>query len=102
MGHEGFEKSAQDHGIGDIGALELVETQYVALGCDISCHKRDSVNVVAMLHLHSVQALVYILHEVVEVYACLRLDSGRQRVVEEVHHHRLAATDIAVQVESSR
>lgn len=41
---------------------------------------------------------MHALHEGMEVDACLADDVGRQRVVEEVHHHGLARADVAVHV----
>ena len=98
--HEGLEETTQNHGIGHVGALELVEAQYIGLLGDFSGHEGHGVDVAAILHLHLVQALVNILHEVVEVDACLGPHRRWERVVEEIHQHRLAAAHIAVQVQA--
>jgi hypothetical protein len=45
---------------------------------------------------------MYVLHEVVEVNACLVLDIRRQRIEEQVHQHSLAAPDIAIHVQPLR
>ena len=74
VGHEGLEEAAENHGVGDVSALELVEAENAALLSNVGRDKGNGVHVVAVLHLHLVQALVDILHEVVEVYPRLGLD----------------------------
>lgn len=98
--HERLDEAAQDHGVGDVGALELVEAQHRGLRGNVGGDKRDAVDVVAVLDLHLVQVAVHFLHEVVEVDALLVLDVRRERVVEQVHHHRLAGPDVAVHVDA--
>ena len=91
---------SENHRICDICALELVETQHTRALCDGSCHERQRIKVVAVLHLDNVHALVHILHEVVEVDAGLGLDVGWEGLVEQVHEHGLAASYVAVHVQS--
>ena len=93
---------SEDHGVGDVGALKLVEAQHVPLLGDVRGHKGHGVDVVPEFHLHAVQPPVYVLHEVVEVYPRLGLDGARQRLVEEVHQHGLAAAHVSEKVEPPR
>lgn len=102
MRHERLEEPAEDHGVGHVGALELVEAEHVALVGDLGRHEGHAVDVAAVLELHLVEALVDVLHEVVEVDARLGPHVLRERVVKEVHEHRLAAAHVAEQVEPPR
>lgn len=96
--HERFHESAQDHGVGYVGALELVKAEYRRALCYTCCYEGYRVNIVTVLHLHLVEVFVHALHEGVEVYACLALDVGWESVVEQVHHHGLAGAYVAEHV----
>lgn len=93
-----FSLPAQDHGIRHIRTLKLVETQDIAVFGNICCNKRDRIDIVSVLHLHAMQPPVYVLHEIVEMYSCFGPNSIGERVVEKVHEHSLATTDIAKQI----
>jgi hypothetical protein len=98
VGHECFHQTTQDHGIGDIGALEFVEAEDLRALRDVGGDVRNGVDVVAVRHLHLVEVFVHRLHEGVEMDPCLACDIWGQRVVEEVHHHSLSRADISVHV----
>lgn len=55
-----------------------------------------------MLHLELMHAFVYILHEVVEVNPGFRRNVRRQRLVKQIHKHRLAASNIAIHIQALR
>ncbi len=46
------------------------------------------------------QPLVYILHEIVKVYAGLRRDVVRQGIIKDVHEHCLATPNVTVHVKA--
>lgn len=100
VGHEGFEEAAQDHGVGDICTLELVETQDLGGFGNVGCDKRNGVELAAMLHADLMEAFVDILHEVVEVDTGFGGLVGWEGVVEEIHQHGLAGSHISVHVEA--
>lgn len=50
VGHEGFEQTAEDHGIGDIGTLEFVEAEDLGGFGNVGGDKRDGVELAPVLH----------------------------------------------------
>ena len=78
--------------------LELVEAEQRGLGGDAVGQRRDRVLGVAMLLLPGMDALVRLLHELVEVDPLLPRHIGAGE--EQVHQHGLAAADLANQIES--
>lgn len=90
MCHERFHETAQDHGVGHVGALELVEAEDRRAFGNASCHEWNCVDVVAVLHLHLVEVFVYALHECVKMYTGLARDVWWECVEEQIHHHGLA------------
>lgn len=64
----------EDHGVRYISALKFIKAKNGASFGDISCDERDCVEVIAVLHLHLMQPLVDVLHEVKKVYPVLRRD----------------------------
>ena len=100
VGHERFDEAAEDHGVCDVGALKLVEAEDAAAFGDAGGDVGDCVDFVAVLHFHLVEVLVHALHEGVEVNSGLLLDVWRERIVEEIHKHGFAGTDVAVHVET--
>jgi hypothetical protein len=42
---------SQDHGIGNISTLKLIETKHIPLLRDISRNKGYTIDIIAMLHL---------------------------------------------------
>lgn len=93
---------AQNHGVSDICALELVKAQYLPLFRNIRSNERDGVEVAAVLHFHDMQPPVHVLHEIVEVDPRLGRNIARESIVEEVHEHRLSTSDISIEIEASR
>lgn len=92
---------SQNHRIGHIRTLKLVETQHIPFLGDISSHQWHGVDIVPMLHVHLMQPLVNVLHEVMEVNACLARDGTRQRVIEQIHQHRLPTAHVPKQIQAS-
>ena len=91
---------SEDHGVGDVGALEFVETKHRALLGEVGGHGGQGVEVEAMGHLLPVHAPMHVLHEMVKMYAGLGDDVGWECIEEHVHQHRLAAAHVAVQIEA--
>ena len=82
-------------------SLELIEAQNIRLVCTVTSYRRDRVSSpVSQFRLHSVNALVHVDHERVEVYATLLGNVGWECVVKQVHEHSLACPDIAVQIQA--
>ena len=101
--HAGFEQRleqpAQDHGVGDVGDVELVEAEQPGLLRQAPGEARQRVVLAALAGpAPNVQALVHLLHEGVEVDPPLGLDPGG--LEEHVHQHRLAGADRADQIEA--
>jgi hypothetical protein len=98
MGQKPLEQAAHDHGIGDVGDLHLVEAEQPGFLRDGFRHGRDRILRVRLAR--GMEALVHLLHEGVEVDAALgvRIRHG----MEQVHHHGLAAPDLAVDVKAFR
>ena len=96
------EQPAEDHRIGDVGDVEFIEAEQPGLLRQVDRGKPDRVlaGVLAELHLlpEGMNALVHVDHEFVEVHAALARD--RARFEEEIHQHRLAAPDVAVDVDA--
>ena len=93
---EPLEEPADQHGVGDVGDLHLVEAEKRRAVGDGVGDRADRVADAA--GPGGGDAAVDLLHEGVEVDAALRAD-GRG-LEEEVHQHRLAAADAAVEVEA--
>ena len=93
------EQPRDQHRVGDVPDLELVEAQQpVALrhhGCDRADRFRPGVGTAPC-----VDQVVRLLHEGVEMHPAFALDGDG--VVKQVHQHRLAAPDAAVDVETAR
>jgi hypothetical protein len=97
LGEKRLEEPAQDHGVGDVVDIELVEAEQGRLGRDPPGDRRDRI---ALLAAALVDTLVHLQHEGVEMDAALQLD--RRGLEEHVHDHGLAAADAAVDVEAER
>ena len=94
---DGREERANNHGVGDIRHLVLVEAQLACLEHKLT---RDHGHGVSMLLLlEPVQALVHVDHKVVEVHAALADMRGQLRV-EEVHQEGLTAARPAPHVDA--
>jgi hypothetical protein len=94
LGKELFEKPAQDHGIGNVGDMQLVETDETRLLGQSSGNARERITGRALPG--NADALVHLCHELVEVHAPLGLEANR--LEEEVHQHGLAAANGAKDV----
>jgi hypothetical protein len=93
---------SQDHRIGNICTLELIETKHTTGLGDICRNHRQRIEVIPVLHFHNMHALMYILHEVVEMDSGLFLDVQWQRIEEQVHQHGFATANIAIHVHAFR
>ena len=91
-----LEQPPDDHRVGDVGDLHLVEAEQPRAGGDGLGHGAHDVLVAAGAGL--VQTGLHLLHELVEMDAAL-LGKG-SRLHHQVHQHRLAATDAAPQVDA--
>jgi len=91
------EQPAKDHGVGDIGDMEFVETQQPRFPRQFFGDKLDRVfvGIFADFHLlpEAMNALVHIDHEFVEMDAAPPL--YRACLVEQIHQHGFAAADFA-------
>ena len=98
------EQSAQDHRVGDVAHRELVEAEERGLARELGGDRGDRVLALDLAFLARLappmQAGVHVGHEAVEMRAPLGADVDG--VEEEVHQHRLAAPDRAVDVEAAR
>ena len=95
---QGAEQPAHDHRVGRIVDHHLVETQAAQALRNPFRDKRDRIAGLAFARL--LQQGVHFEHEGVEVDPALVFD--RQRRVEQVHQHRLAAPDAAPQIRAAR
>ncbi len=97
---QGLEHPAQDHRVGDVVDLELVEAEQRGLRRDLVRERRDRVVAVRVLPLPGMDAGVRLLHEAVKMDAPLARDL--RRLEEQVHQHGLAAANLADEVEAVR
>ncbi len=95
---EMLEQPPEDHRVGDVGHLHLIEAQEACFCRDAGGDMRDRIAVDLLARL--ADALVHVGHELMEMAALL---GGEAHAGEEqVHQHRLAAADVAVDVEPAR
>ena len=101
---QGREQPAQDHRVGDVAHRELVEAEKGSLARELRGDRADRVfadDFAPLARLTpSMQAGVHIGHEAVEMRAPLGADLDR--LEEEIHQHRLAAPDRAIDIEAAR
>lgn len=77
--------------------LKFIETENRGISGKVSGNWNDRVSpVVAHGFLGSMNTFVYVNHECVEVHAPLACHTWGQGVVEEVHEHGLASSDIPI------
>ena len=93
-----LEQAPEDHGIGDVRDVHLVEAQEPGIGGDRPRHVRDGV--VLNRSARHREALRHVRHEGVEMGAAPAGKGGG--LVEQVHQHGLAAADGAVDVKPLR
>ncbi len=101
--HAGLEQAlkqaTQDHGVGDVLDLELVEAEEASFGGDAGRDLADrgaaGIRLPALLR----QAPMDLEHELVEVHAALGCQ--RCRLEQPAHQHRLAAPDRSMQVQAA-
>ena len=96
------EQPAEDHGVGDVGHMKLVEAKQPGFLRKIRRDQLDRIGagIFAELHLLAkrVDAFVHVEHEFVKMRAAL--PQHRARVEEQIHQHGFAATDVAVDVKA--
>ena len=96
------EQPAEDHGIGDVGDMEFIEAEQPGFVEQLLGNKADRIFAVVLAELHLLaqceNALVHVEQEFVEMRAALA--QHRTCLEEQIHQHRLAAADVAVDVES--
>ena len=92
------EQPAQDHRVGDVGDVELIEAKQRCGPGDRSA--TTGTTIAFVLLSRSRDELVHLDHEFMEMDAALRLE--RYEVEEQVHQHRLAAADRPEQVKPAR
>ena len=113
--HHALRPHAQDHGVGDVGDVELVEAEQARAPGQVVRHGRDRIVAAAVpagvrlaepglargriALAPSGDQGVGLAHEGVEVHAPLA--GHRRRLEEEVHDHGLAAPHGAVQVDAA-
>ncbi len=94
------EQAAEDHGVGNVGDVKLVEAQQPGFLGDGRRGAQDRIlfgqRAVLDLLPIAVHALVHVGHEFVKMHAAFALHhAGRE---EQIHQHGLAAADFAVDV----
>jgi hypothetical protein len=91
-----LQEAAQDHRVGDVGHVELVEAHEPPPARDARRHRRERIR----LARERPELVVHGFHEGVEVHA--RLAAQRHGPVERVHEEALAASDAAPEVDAAR
>ena len=98
------EQPPQDHRVGNVGDVKLVEAQQPCVVEDRLCGKSDHVGIDEFAArdalAKTVDTLMHVGHELVEMGTALVHD--RAVLEEQVHQHGLAAPDLAVNVEAAR
>ena len=96
------EQPAENHGVGDVGDMEFVEAEQPGFVEQLPGNKPDRIFAFVLAELHLLaqreNAFVHVEHEFVKMGAAL----ARHRACfeEQIHQHRLAAADVAVDVEA--
>jgi hypothetical protein len=102
-GEQHAEQPPEQHGIGDVGDLELVEAKEADIGQERPGHRRDRIGVfglAARAGAKGPDGFVHLVHEFMEVHPSLaRLWDGLE---EEIHKHGLAAPDLADEIGAAR
>lgn len=93
---ERIEQTAEDHRVGDVRDVELVEAQQAGVGGDAIRHLLQRIGRVVEL----AQVVLHLLHEGVEVHPALA--PIRHRVVEAIHQEALAPPHAAPEVNAAR
>ena len=93
-GEQAAKQRSEQHGVGNIGDEELIETDEARFARDLLGDEFQRVGVIGMF----LQLIVDVLHETVEVTALAVLE--RQAVVEQIHQPGLAATDATPDVQA--
>ncbi len=93
LGLQALQQTAQQHGIGDVTHMELVEAEQLAVAGKIACDGWHRVDLAGV----STEHLVDMLHEAVEMPTLLARDvhPGKERV----HHEALAAADATPEIQ---
>ena len=93
-----FEQTPDDHRIGDIGDLHLVERQQAQAFADTLCHRGDGIRRFARARLF--QPLMHLLHERVKMDTPLSRDG--QGFHEHVHQHGFPSPHTAPEIQPLR
>ena len=96
LANKRLQQPVQDHRVGDVGDVELVEADQAEAPGDAPAQFVERVDRAAQV----LQFAVHLAHELVEVQPRLALQ--RHRLVEAVHQEALAAADSAVHVDPAR
>ena len=96
------EQPPEDHGVGNVGDVKFVEAEQPGLLRQLRGGEPDRILAGMLAELHilpaGVNALVHVEHEFVKMRAALA--RHRARLEEQIHQHRLAAANVAVDVEA--
>ena len=95
VGQQRLDKAPQQHGIGNVGDEELVETDHTGLTGEIRGDDSERILYVAKLR----KPAVHPAHDPVKVVAPLVVEG--QPVEKQVHHQRLATTHATPQVDAT-
>ncbi len=91
---QGFEQSAENHGIADVTDEELVKTQHTGFAGDVVGHLVQRIFDVFQFR----ETFVYFVHDAMEVVATFRIDVERSE--EQVHQHGFATTDTTPDIQA--
>ena len=90
------EQPVQDHRIGDIRDVKLVEAYQSVARCDVLCHFIERI----FGALQIIEFAMHAAHELVKMHA--RLANDRHCGEERIHQETLAAADSAPQINAAR
>ena len=94
-------QTTENHRVGDIANLELVEAEQPTLLGNLVGGREDGIFATADVGVaETIDAFVGVHHELVEMDAPLGHD--RRGIEEHVHHQRLAAPDITIEIDAPR
>lgn len=71
---EGFKETLEDHRIGDVKDLELIDVEEIDSVAELVSHSQDSVLLCSLHLVHSMFSNMNLLHEFIVVHSKLVLD----------------------------
>ena len=95
-GKQRFQQTSKNHGIGDVGDMELIKTEQADIAGNAFCQCFHRLRLV----LQFVELAMHLMHEGMEVDATLALVG--HRVVETIHQKALAAPDATPEIDPAR